>query len=182
MFLRGLLIICGLFIWSFANAQFGDKWKKFPHSDTLTTDEIKPTSIDTVLHQNPSTVIIPGSFTFEANQQIMEADEALTEYTKKAPLIPGYTILIFSTSGANSKLNARNKQISFNQKFPETTTHLAWKSPNYEVRVGDFRTKLEAEKLLQEIKSDFPSAFVRKDKIELPPLLQDLQPESTIKQ
>lgn len=176
MFLRGILIIGGVVISSFGQAQEGgNDWKKFPKNETIKNTTVKPTSIDTLPRQEKTANIKPGSFTFEANKQIIDANDALTEQAKKTPLIPGYTILIFSTSGANSKLNARNKLLSFTQKYPDAPTHLAWKSPNYEVRVGDFRTKLEAEKLLQEIKDDFPSAFVREDMIELPPLLEDLK-------
>jgi hypothetical protein len=38
------------------------------------------------------------------------------------------------------------------------------------VRVGDFRTRLEAERFFIELKESFPDAFIVKDDVELPPL------------
>ncbi|HRZ76622.1 MAG TPA: SPOR domain-containing protein, partial [Bacteroidales bacterium] len=40
----------------------------------------------------------------------------------------------------------------------------------YKVRVGDFRTRLEAEGFLQQILTEYPGAFVIKDMIRFPPL------------
>ena len=37
---------------------------------------------------------------------------------------------------------------------------LVFESPNYKVRLGSFRTRLEAEKNLLEIKKTYPAAFV----------------------
>ena len=37
---------------------------------------------------------------------------------------------------------------------------LTFESPNYKVRIGSFRTRLEAEKNLIEIKKSYPAAFV----------------------
>jgi hypothetical protein len=148
-----------------------NEWKSFPVNDSNVIIP-EPTSIDTapMIEIAPQVITPPGSFTNNLNQEIINADAAYTDQTKANPLIKGYTILIFSTSGANSKLNARKKLVSFTDKYPNDVVHLAWKSPNYEVRVGDFRTKLEAEKVLITIKADFPSAFVKPDLIELPPL------------
>jgi hypothetical protein len=40
--------------------------------------------------------------------------------------------------------------------------------PDYSVRVGDFRTQLEAQKYLEQIKEVYPSAFIVPDRVEPP--------------
>jgi len=45
-----------------------------------------------------------------------------------------------------------------------------YSAPNYRVRVGNFRTELEAEALKQELIGIFPTALVVADKIQLPEL------------
>ena len=42
------------------------------------------------------------------------------------------------------------------------------RQPYYRLRVGDFRTRLEAENLYQQLKNDFKDSFVTADRIELP--------------
>ena len=79
--------------------------------------------------------------------------------------IDGYRIEIFSSSGANSKLKARNYRIQFIDKYDSIPAYVVWEYPNFEVRTGDFRTKLEAEKALALIVNEFPFAFITKDKI-----------------
>ncbi len=155
-------------------------WKSFPVKDSskivgsegILTDSI-PTTV-TVIPQKKT--VKPGTSSFSASAEIIEWNEKYTDQSKNNTKIKGYTILLFSGSGANSKLKARNTLMHFDKKYPGCQSHLAWKSPNYEVRIGDFRTKLEAEKLLQEINEEFPTAFVKADFIELP-LLDPLKIE-----
>jgi hypothetical protein len=82
--------------------------------------------------------------------------------------IPGYRIQIFFDSGLNSSDRAKQARDAFLILYPETPAYVSWKAPNYKVRVGDFRTKLEAEKILQMIIIDYPNAWVTKDDINFP--------------
>jgi hypothetical protein len=80
----------------------------------------------------------------------------------------GYRIQIFSDSGNNSKNKAQSAQDEFQAKFPSLGVYLSFKSPNYRVRVGDFRSRLDAQRFLNEISADYPNAFIITDQINLP--------------
>lgn len=82
--------------------------------------------------------------------------------------IPGYRIQIFFDSGLNSSDRARTARDSFNLLYPDIPAYVSWKAPNYRVRIGDFKTRLEAEKTLQLILFDYPNAWVTKDEINFP--------------
>jgi hypothetical protein len=82
--------------------------------------------------------------------------------------IDGYRIQIFSDSGNNSKASAQAIRDEFMGKFPSLGVYLTFKSPNYKVRIGDFRTRLDAQRLLNDISVDFPNAFIVTDQINLP--------------
>jgi hypothetical protein len=86
------------------------------------------------------------------------------------PDIDGYRIEIFFESGNQSKNMAIEAKSEFVNKFPEVPSYLLFQPPNYKVRVGDFRTKMEADKFLREIKPYYPSAFIVNDKIAFPKL------------
>jgi hypothetical protein len=82
--------------------------------------------------------------------------------------IAGYRIQIFFDSGLNSSDRAKQLRDEFLLKFPEIPAYVNWKAPNYRVRVGDFRSRLEAERTMQLIMVDYPSAWVSKDEINFP--------------
>lgn len=82
--------------------------------------------------------------------------------------IPGYRIQIFFDSGINSSDRAKQARDEFQFRFPDILAYVSWKAPNYRVRVGDFKNRLEAEKVLQQIINDYPNAWVIKDEINFP--------------
>jgi hypothetical protein len=83
---------------------------------------------------------------------------------------PGFRVQIFSDSGNGARERANDKRSSFVSKYPDVPAYLDFNNPNFIVRVGDFRTKLEARKFLNSINVEFPYAFVRKDMIQPPPI------------
>jgi hypothetical protein len=82
--------------------------------------------------------------------------------------IDGFRIQIFFDSGNNSKIRAKSIYESFMAKYPDIGTYLTFKTPNYKVRIGDFRTKLDAQRFLNEIIADYPNAWIIEDQINLP--------------
>ena len=81
--------------------------------------------------------------------------------------IPGYRLQLFFTSGVNGKKLAQEVEAEFIKKYPEIKAYLLWDSPNYKIRVGDFRTRLDALKFQDDIKADFPNTYIVQDDIKL---------------
>jgi len=52
----------------------------------------------------------------------------------------------------------------FSASFTDWKSTDTYESPNFKVWVGDFRTRLEADRALNKIKSKFPNAFIFKPK------------------
>ncbi len=65
---------------------------------------------------------------------------------------------------------AKSVKTKFLQQFPDITAYEVYQQPNFKVRVGDFRTRLEAQKFMDELSASFPSAFIVADDIHLPKL------------
>lgn len=88
------------------------------------------------------------------------------EVNSKAP-IRGYRIKIHFGADKN---RAKEIKAKFIAKFPDYPAYEKYDQPNFNIRVGDFRTKLEAYKALKEIQLEFPSSFLVQDEIEMPEL------------
>lgn len=82
--------------------------------------------------------------------------------------IDGFRIQIFFDSGNNSKTSALAIYTEFTTRYPDIPAYLSFKAPNYKVRVGDFRTRLDAQRLLNEIIGEYPGAWIIEDLVNLP--------------
>jgi hypothetical protein len=87
--------------------------------------------------------------------------------------IDGFRVEIFFSSNIDAKEKALKKKMEFLSVYPENTVHIKYVSPNFRVRVGDFRTKNEALKLYKEIKDNYPVAFIVADEIDFPLMKQE---------
>lgn len=81
--------------------------------------------------------------------------------------IQGYRIQIFSHSDRKGAIEARTK---FLQLFPDVEAYLIYQQPNFRVRVGDYRNKLEAHAMYKKMLSEFQQVIIVPDKIKLPKL------------
>jgi hypothetical protein len=88
------------------------------------------------------------------------------EINSKTP-IKGYRVKIHFGADKNK---AKEVKAKFLSQFPDVAAYEKYDQPNFNIRVGDFRTKLEAYRLLKELQQEFPSAFIVQDEIELPEL------------
>jgi hypothetical protein len=61
----------------------------------------------------------------------------------------------------------------FLRKYPDYKVYVLFKTPDFRVRVGDFRTRSEAIKLKYLIEKDFPNSFIVEDFINFPALKTD---------
>lgn len=58
--------------------------------------------------------------------------------------------------------NAQNIKSQFEADFPGWSSIIKFESPSYRVRVGRFKTKLEGERKLIEVRKKYPSAMLLK--------------------
>lgn len=92
----------------------------------------------------------------------------LLETYKSSFTIQGYRIQIYSD---NKKQPAREEKAKFLSLYNNVKAHEIYQQPYFKIRVGDFRTKLEAYKFQREIYGNFPNSFIVKDEIEVEQLL-----------
>lgn len=149
-FTIGLVITC----FQLTLGQENNNWTVYPKK----TEEKISTS-----KKQPNVKVTLSSA--ERLDELMEKDLRISEAN---PLISGFRIQIFYGSGPGSKTEARTIQSEYVKNYPEIPSYLVFQTPNFKIRVGDFRTRLEAEQHLRLIEEEFPNAFIVKDNINLP--------------
>jgi hypothetical protein len=93
--------------------------------------------------------------------------EKLKETNSIHKTIKGYRIQLFS---GTERGNANEVKTRFLKLYPEFSAYLLYNQPYYKIRVGDFRTRLDAEVAYNKIKSVFDECIIVSDNIALPKL------------
>ena len=99
------------------------------------------------------------------------------ELNSKTKTIPGYRVQIASFSGTSSKSNAFNLRDRFMTDHPTVQAYIIYDEPNFKVKVGDFRTRLEAYAFLQEIKETYKGYIIKDNIYPEPPQQIEFAPD-----
>jgi hypothetical protein len=99
------------------------------------------------------------------DEKITQLSDQYKKMSLNNPEIDGYRVQVFFDSGSNSKNAAANVKLGFETVFPDVKSYLSYKEPYYRVRVGNFRTLIEAVGFQQKIAIEYPNSYPVKDKI-----------------
>ena len=100
------------------------------------------------------------------DSQVDRLIEKHRQFNQANPGVEGFRVQIFFDSGNNSKRSAQTAREKFMELYPDIAAYLTFKSPYYRVRIGDFRTKLEAEGFLFQLATAYPNAFTVPDRVQ----------------
>lgn len=80
----------------------------------------------------------------------------------------GYRIRLYFASSRTAREESAAVIRRFNEMYPGIQAYRTFASPNFKVTVGNFRSRLDAEALLVQIKGDFPDAFIVRERFKYP--------------
>jgi hypothetical protein len=115
----------------------------------------------------------PGQLILNQDPRVDELVRRHIELNEKMLGIPGFRIQIFFASGNDSKDRANAVRTEALKSHNQQPVYILFEAPYYKVRMGDFRTRLDAERALQSIRLSFPGAFIVEDLIQNPALLPE---------
>lgn len=106
-----------------------------------------------------------GNTTITGDTKVTQLVEKHIEFNEKVKSIPGYRVQLASLSGADAKSRAFALKEQLKTDFPYVETYVIFTDPNFRVKIGDFRSKLEAHAFLQKTKEGYPGGTIVKDNI-----------------
>jgi len=120
-----------------------------------------------VVLQTSAQTLVPEKGNVEIIQEpkLNQVSENYKKLNLQNAPVDGFRVQIFFESGPNSKSTATAKMNSFQNQYPDVKTYLSYKEPYYRVRVGNFRTMIEAVGFQKKIAEEYPNAYAVKDKI-----------------
>lgn len=87
-----------------------------------------------------------------------------------SPQIQGFRVQLSFDPDRKTIDEARAR---FESAYPNIDSYVMFNAPNFFLKVGDFRTQLEAEKLKESVTPDFPASFIIKEQVNLPRIEQN---------
>lgn len=113
----------------------------------------------------PADTIDRGSVNLNADYRL---NELLSRYKEvnEGKQIQGYRVQLYS----GDRKGAFDLKANFIKQFPELPCNVVYESPDFKVQIGNYRTQMEAECGLHEIRPVFKAAFVVPALIDLPEL------------
>jgi hypothetical protein len=98
------------------------------------------------------------------NKQVDAILDTISIQNKALRFAVGYRIQVYA---GNLRTDADAAKLFVYQNYPELLPYIAFTSPTYRVKIGDFMNKLDADRYLQQVRQQFMSAIILPDKIDL---------------
>ncbi|MBQ6068152.1 MAG: SPOR domain-containing protein [Bacteroidales bacterium] len=114
-----------------------------------------------LLAQSYSTNRSRGRIEIKGDVAVSQLVQKHIELNERVRTIPGYRIQVASLSGTSSKNRAFDMKERIREAYPGVEAYVVFDEPNFKVKVGDFRTRLEAYVFLQQIRNEFPGTIIR---------------------
>lgn len=109
----------------------------------------------------------------EASSEISDLLRQQYDLGRKTGTMSGYRLQLYFGSGVQARAKAEKIKSEFSFLHPDTRVYLIFKSPDFIVRAGDFRSKSDALKVLKSLTAGFSNAFIVSDEIAFPvPVVQ----------
>ncbi len=104
-----------------------------------------------------------GELKIETSAKINTVVNQKKEYNKNLKTLKGYRIQLFY----GSEKAAYKIKDEFKALYPDITTKIIFSSPQWKIQVGNFTTRLEADRALIQIKEEYPGAIILATEIDL---------------
>ncbi len=114
--------------------------------------------------QDSTTVSTNKNFTVKQDPQIASLLYKYKEYNRKREFAEGFRIQIMYTDIRDDVYKSKGAMY---KEFPDLSSYVEYEQPYYKLRLGDFKTRLEATYYLQQVITLYPGAFIVRDKIKI---------------
>jgi hypothetical protein len=114
--------------------------------------------------QDTATVYRNKNFTINQEPAIANLLYQYKEYNRKREFGEGFRIQITYTDVRDEVYKSKG---ALYKEFPDLSSYVEYEQPYYKLRVGDFKSRLEATYYLQLVVTLYPGAFIVRDKIKI---------------
>lgn len=112
--------------------------------------------------QDTTAVAKNPNLTVHQDSSLTRLTSDYKSYNHLKDVTDGFRIQVTYTDIRSEAYNSKGQMY---KEFPELKSYVEYDQPYYKLRLGDFKTRLEATYYLQQVIILYPGAFIVKDKI-----------------
>jgi len=101
---------------------------------------------------------------FEVLVPLEKTLQSMIQTNKSTAEVTGFRIQVFV---GNEKTDYEAARTYIMQLFPQLDLYPSYSQPTYRIKVGDFTSRLDAERYVSQLKFRFPNAKVLSDRVDL---------------
>ncbi len=119
------------------------------------------------ISEKKETVTTPSPASGESltiNKKLDTILDTMAQRNKAAKYVAGFRIQLYTGTKRNELETAKSFVY---QSYSELNTYIAYNHPTYRLRVGDFATRLDAERYFNKLKDQYPTATIISDRVTL---------------
>ena len=128
------------------------------HRPTFKAPTDTPDTVSTLPLEDYSNVSVTNDITKPLNTVL----DSIDVIRKDKQFVEGFTIQVYSGTNSEEARLARGKVISV---LPESSPSLKFEEPNFKVKVGQYYSKIEAQKPYSQLRKKFPGALIIPERI-----------------
>ena len=114
--------------------------------------------------QDSTSVFTNKNFSVKQDAAISGLLYQYKEYNRKREFAEGFRIQITYTDVRDEVYKSKGAMY---KEFPDLSSYVEYEQPYYKLRLGDFKSRLEATYFLQQVVTLYPAAFIVRDKIKI---------------
>jgi hypothetical protein len=114
--------------------------------------------------QDSTSISTNKNFTVKQDVQVASLLYKYKEYNRKREFAEGFRIQIMYTDVRDEVYKSKGAMY---KEFSDLSSYVEYEQPYYKLRLGDFKSRLEATYYLQQVVTLYPGAFIVRDKIKI---------------
>lgn len=126
--------------------------------------------------KKPTTPVTASGSTQSINKKLDLTLDTLAQRNKGVRYLAGYRIQLYT---GTKRADMEAAKLYIYQNYGELNTYIAYNHPTYRLRVGDFATRLEAERYFNKIKNEYPGSTLISDRVSLRDALKIIDNRAT---
>jgi hypothetical protein len=116
------------------------------------------------INPHDTSIVCNKYATVKEDMSIADLANRYDDYNRKKEFTDGYRIQIMYT---DIRADAYKNKGQMYKDFPDLKSYVEYEEPYFKLRIGDFKTRLEATYFLQQVTTLYSGAFIVKDKIRI---------------
>ena len=141
-----------------------DPYNSYDEDLSVVRPRYKETPVSGVTPKKPDVKRVLSDQPLHINRQLDAVVDTIAVKNRSIRYASGFRVQIYV---GNIRKEADDARLYTYQAFPELNPYLVYNQPTYRVRVGDFMTRIDAERYLQQIQNRFEASVVVPEKIDL---------------